>query len=168
MNKMTAAATATPGRKASNLLECQTGVIRLFGIADIGQRGLLSGWAFPEEGHTWNEGYDAALSISVSAAPAPCMLLIEGEPYVSRQQPVQDITIYANGHRGGFWRMSERTEFALLMPIEPEWWFARGNIWTLKLVFHLPNSIRPVDIGDGEDGREIGFCFRTFQISKAA
>jgi hypothetical protein len=160
-----AASDQVSGRTSRKLLECQPGVVRLFGIADIGQNGLVSGWAFPEEGHTWNEGYDAVLAVSAASPPGPCSVVVEGEPYVSRQQPVQDVTIYANGRRAGFWRLSERTEFDLQAPIEPEWWFERGDIWTLKLVFHLPNSVRPCDIGDGADGREIGFCFRTFQIS---
>src|SRR5450756_229677 len=112
MNNMATVSTDPAGRTDGDLLECQPGVIRLFGIADIGQRGLSGGWAFPEEGHTWNEGYDAALAISMPVPPLGCTLRIEGEPYVSRQQPVQDITIYANGHRGGFWRLSDRGEFA--------------------------------------------------------
>src|SRR5579863_935874 len=46
-------------------LDCEPGVIRLFGAADIGSRGMVSGWSAPEEGHAWNDGPEASYCISV-------------------------------------------------------------------------------------------------------
>ena len=46
-------------------------------------------------------------------------------------------------------------------PLEPEWWFTRGTRSVMRLLFYLPHSARPKDLNDGQDGREIGFCFRS-------
>jgi hypothetical protein len=142
-------------------LDCEPGVVRLFGAADIGIRGMLSGWSGPEEGHTWNDGIEAALALAVRAPPGPLLLLLTGEPYVNRARPTQELTLFGNGLRFGFWRLNQRTETTLAVPLEPEWWLRRGDYAVLRLAIYLPNSIRPRDIADGSDGREIGFCFRS-------
>ena len=147
-------------------LECEPGVMRLFGLSDIGTRGLISGYAHPEYGHNWNEGIDPTLVLAVEGKISAAMLTIEGEPFVSRLQPLQELTVYVNGHRAAFWRLSRRTDHSLRFAVEPEWWLPRNGWSVLKLVFHLPNSVRPVDVGEGEDGREMGFCFRSLLLEQ--
>jgi len=74
------------------------------------------------------------------------------------------MTVYVNGYRAGFWRLVERLEHTLRIGVEPEWWFRRTGRSVLKVVFHLPTSVRPVDIGDGVDSRHLGFCFRSLLL----
>ena len=57
--------------------------------------------------------------------------------------------------------MTGRTETVLTAALEPEWWFERNGHAAMTLMFHMPNSVRPKDLNDGQDGREIGFCFRS-------
>jgi hypothetical protein len=142
-------------------LECEAGVIRLFGAADIGMRGLLSGWSDPEEGHSWNDGPETVLAISVRPPLERFSLVVTGEPYVTRGRPLQDVTLYGNGHRLDFWRLANRSETPLTVILEPEWWFVRNRLANMTLRFHLPSSARPKELNDGQDGREIGFCFRS-------
>jgi hypothetical protein len=143
------------------ILDCEPGVIRLFGDADIGNQGMICGWSGPEEGHNWNDGLEAAYCISVRPPLGRYALILMGEPYITRARPIQEMTLFANGWRVAAWRMTARIETVLSVPLEPEWWFTRGNRFVMKLLFHLPHSVRPKDINDGQDGREIGFCFRS-------
>jgi hypothetical protein len=142
-------------------LDCEVGVTRLFGAADIGTRGMIAGWSSPEEGHVWNDGLEAVYLLSVRPPLARFGLIIVGEPYVTRARPVQELTTYANGCRIACWRLAARIETELNMALEPEWWFTRGTRAVMRLQFHLPNSARPKDLNDGQDGRELGFCFRS-------
>ena len=93
-------------------------------------------------------------------------LTIEGEPFVTRAQPLQPMTVYANGCRAAFSAPVQARHCALHIPVEPEWWFHRSGWSVFKVVFHLPNSVRPVDVGEGEDGREMGFCFRSLVLEQ--
>ena len=142
--------------RGAGALDCEPGVVRLFGIADIGTQGQLSGWGEPEDGHVWNDGQEATLLIAVPAPPPRLLLLLGGEPYVSRLRPAQEVTLFGNGLRIGFWRLSQRAGTTLSAPLEPEWWLRRGARAVMRLGLHLPNSARPLDIADGPDGRELG------------
>lgn len=149
-------------------LDCETGVVRLFGTADIGTQGQVAGWAEPEDGHLWNDGVEATLLLAVRAPPPRLLLLLGGEPYVTRVRPAQEVTLFGNGLRIGYWRMTQRAEITLAVPLEPEWWLARGSRALLRLGLHMPHSVRPKDIADGPDGRELGFCFRTLCLQPIA
>ncbi len=149
-------------------LHCEAGVVRLFGAADIGVTGLVSGWAEPEEGHTWNDGVEAALLLTTRRRPGAALLLLTGEPYVSRARPVQELTVFGNGFRLASWRMAHRTETMHTIRLEPEWWLDRVNHSVMHLAFCLPLSARPKDLADGPDGRELGFCFRSICLREIA
>ena len=146
-------------------LEYEPGVVRLFGAADIGVTGLKSGWSYPENGHTWNEGIDATLVLSLEDVEGVSHLVVEGQPYLSAQQPVQEITVFVNGFWAGFRRLTGLGAFSLDVEIQPEWWFRRGDRFLLNVVFHIPTSVRPVDLGEGTDSRTLGFCFRSLLLT---
>lgn len=153
--------TAPTLSRGRTILECEPGVVRLFGAADIGTRGQIDGWAEPEDGHVWNNGLEATLLIGVPARSPRLLLSIAGEPYVTRIRPAQEVTLFGNGLRIGFWRLSQRREVTLSVPLEPEWWLRRGRLALMQLGFHLPLSMRPRDAADGPDEREIGLCLRS-------
>lgn len=153
--------------RRDNALDCELGVVRLFGGADLGTQGMISGWAGPEAGHTWNDGVEAVLALSLRPPVGRTVLLIGGEPYVNRVRPMQELTVFGNGYRIGLWRMTARVETTLAILLEPEWWFVRGQRAAMRLSFCLPNSSRPKDLADGIDGRELGFCFRSLCLREA-
>jgi hypothetical protein len=149
-------------------LRVELGVIRLFGKGDIAGRGLLTGWATPEEGHNWNDGLDTSFLVEASLPTSPVTVAAEGVPYIFGDTNRQEITLFANGYRVGFWRLTERRQATLTAKIEPEQWFSRRGLGYLNLTWHLPGSARPSDLGDGADGRILGFAFRTFCLSEVS
>ena len=60
--------------RRESFLECEPGVIRLFGAADIGTAGMLMGWSQPEDGHNWNDGVEAVLAVRLEALLAAGVL----------------------------------------------------------------------------------------------
>jgi hypothetical protein len=151
-------------RLAGSALELEPDVLRLFGATDIGVQGMVSGWSGPEIGHSWNDGAEAVYAIATQAPVGRMLLSIVGEPYVTRVRPLQEITVYGNGYRIHSRRLLARVETVLDFVLESEWWFQRGRMCRMQLHFHLPNSVRPLDIADGPDGRELGFCFRSIGL----
>ncbi len=145
---------------------CEPGVTRLFGDGDLGRHGLLSGWAAPEEGHVWNDGPEAVLRLRTGRPRAPCTLTFEGEPFLGQGCARQDLVLYLNGFRIGFWRLTEPRTYRLAATIEPEQLFERDGAAVARCIWHLPHSVRPAVLGQGTDTRELGFCFRTLTITE--
>lgn len=150
-----------PALAGSRPTICEIGVTRLFGSADLGCSGMISGWASPEEGHNWNDGPEAEYALAVVAPAGALTLEIVGQPYLPRQLRFQEMTMYGNGFRLCFRRLTARGETCLSIPLLPQWWFVEQGMAHLRLAFHLPNSARPDSLGDGADARELGFAFRS-------
>lgn len=152
-----------PLRRLS-MLWLQPGETRHFGTEDIGHAGLVGGWAGAEPGHAWNDGFDATLRIATDRADQPMLLMLAAEPYVTRQNPNQDVTVYANGARAGFWRLTIREVAQMPIWIDPSWWTTQGSHAELRLVVFLPQSVSPRELGDGEDMRLLGLSFRSLTL----
>jgi len=144
----------------------ELGVPCYFGRKGLAQQHLLQGWASAEDTHHWNDGLDASLALSLATPPTQRLhLRVEGRPYLSARVPRQEITLYFNGARLGFWRF-DRLEGALMEAvIEPEHWFSRADAAYGLCVFHIPESRRPHDIGEAADDRQLGFCFQSFTLA---
>jgi hypothetical protein len=149
-------------------LSCAPDVTRVFGWADINESGLVRGWATPEDSHTWNNGTDAELDLAVQQVSGAMTMTITGHPFVKPKHPHQSITIYANGYRLGFWRLKTEEVAYLTVVVQPEHWFRRGGHFVLNVVFSMPDSIVPSELGIGLDMREIGFCFNSIKLSPAS
>jgi hypothetical protein len=143
----------------------QIGVTRLFGNFDLAGTGLISGWSDPEDPHVWNDGPEAVLQIVTEPVKRPVRLSIEGIPFIGGTCKFQDVSLYVNGMRAGFWRLRESKSYVLSSTIEPEQTFERNGKSSLICAWHLPSSVRPVDMGLGKDTRELGFCFRSATLS---
>jgi hypothetical protein len=143
----------------------EIGATRLFGNFDLAGAGLLSGWSSPEDPHIWNDGPEAVLQIVTEPVKRSLRLSIEGTPFIGGGCNLQEVTLYVNGMRAGFWRLRESKSYILSATIEPEQMFERNGHAILTCVWHLPRSARPVDMGLGKDTRELGFCFRSVTLS---
>jgi len=151
--------------KVVDVVPYEIGMSRFFGQTDIGRAGLLHGWSDPEEAHVWNDGPEAALRLITRKPRTPYRLTFEGEPFLSKGCPRQDMTLFVNGLRLGFWRLTEPRPHTLSVVIEPQQMFDRNGMTTLNLVWYLPTSVRPADVGLGSDYRELGVCFRMLTIT---
>jgi hypothetical protein len=148
-------------------MDWELGTTRLFGNYDIGTTGLISGWSSPEDPHVWNDGPEAVLQLSTIIVKHPLRLTFEGVPFIGGKCTFQDVALYMNGARLGFWRLREPRAQMLSAIIEPEQIFERRGKAMLTCIWHLPQSVRPVDVGAGKDTRELGFCFRSITVSSA-
>jgi hypothetical protein len=142
----------------------EPGIIRIFGKGDIARRGQISGWAEPEDGHTWNEGIETSVLLEAQQPTGPVTIAVEGMPYITGTAKKQDVTLYANGYRVGFWRLTSQEHLTITATIEPEQWFARDGKATLRLVWHLPDCVSPKELGEGIDGRRLAFAFCTITL----
>jgi hypothetical protein len=95
-----------------------------------------------------------------------CTIIVRGAPYCPRAASQQDVTLFGNGFRLGFWRLLATSSDTLSAVIEPEQWVRRGDSARLSCLWFLPNSARPVDLGEVDDQRQLGFCFRSVQIAE--
>jgi hypothetical protein len=145
----------------------ELGVTRYFGKGDIGSSGLKTGWAIPEEAHSWNDGVQAVMELSTEAAAEQYTIEFEGRPFVNELCPTQEIAMYCNGFLTGFWKLHEAKSYSLSAIIEPEQILSRDGGAFAKLIWVLPNSVKPADIKLNNDGRRLGFCFHALTIREA-
>lgn len=143
----------------------EIGTTRLFGNFDLGTSGLISGWSAPEDPHVWNDGPEAVMQIVTDPAHRTLRLTVEAIPFISGRVTSQDVTLYINGARIGFWRLRDSKPYLLSATIEPEQIFERDGKALLTCAFHIPNSAKPVDVGAGKDTRELGLCFRSITLA---
>jgi hypothetical protein len=154
-------------RKRSAGNDTELSLVQFFGIGSADALGLKEGWAWPEENHIWNDGYEATLNISLPAVPnAVYKLIFEARPHLAPGLERQDVTLYFNGHRVGFWRLEESGGVTLEADIEPEFWFKRQGVAVGKCTWHLPNSTKPSDIKETQDNRLLGLCFQSMMIAR--
>jgi len=130
-----------------------------------GNAGLRSGWSSPEDVHVWNDGYDAVLSLLIPKVSRPVKFTVEGEPFIIDESPIQEITIYANGYRIAFGKFSVRDQYSISATIYPFQILHSKDGGICEITFHLPNSVRPSEIVDSEDERQLGFCFRRLALA---
>jgi hypothetical protein len=150
----------------TDALPCEWDSLRMFGSGDIADEGLVRDWSQAEPSHLWNDGPEPSLRLLLNGKPRVATLQITGLPFIRPGQPLQELTLYINGFRLAFWRLTAAGLNTLSAAIEPEQMLIRGQSLLLSCVFHLPHSIRPMDLGEGSDRRALGFCFETLLISE--
>jgi hypothetical protein len=152
-----------PGQAPKSELEAvlDVGVSRVFGNGDIAGEGMISGWAFPEETHNWNDGVEATFRLAVKATGGAFELVVEGAPLIDKKYPKQEITLYVNGFRVGYWNLYDSRPQTLTASIEPEQIFWRGKLGYVKCVWHMPDSVRLSEVQDSTDTRQLAFCFHS-------
>jgi len=149
-------------------LNTDIGVVRCFGSGDVRDAGMIRGWAAPEDSHSWNDGPEAVLMLATARPDFSCALVVEGAPLIVPARKRQDVTLYVNGLRLGFWRLTEAKNTPLEVLVEPSHWLTRGDAAVLTLAWHLPDSLRLSTIEPADDDRELGFCFRTLALFAAS
>lgn len=141
------------------------GVMRIFGRHDISPSSLISGWGGIEDQHVWNNGIEAVHKILLPKPGRPITLSLECVPFISESCPEQKVTLFVNGIRQQFWRLTERRMHVLDATIDAAHVIDYGNHALLTCAWLLPNSVRPTEIGTGPDMREIALCFQAMTIS---
>jgi hypothetical protein len=149
---------------AYSILEIDS--INNFGVLDLEVNGLTAGWSAPEVGHTWNDGREAIFECGVKGLTGGCVVEFSGTPFLHGGVDHQEIYLYINGFRMGYWRLTESKDYALTVKLEAEQLFRRGEFSTMKCVWFFPGAVKPVDMGINADSRALAFCFRSITISR--
>jgi hypothetical protein len=151
--------------RAGNLPDFELGVTRFFGQGDLNDTYFERGWAVPEANHSWNDGIDASLTVSLKSRPAhACALRIRGTPYLTDDIRHQDVTLFMNGYRAAFWRLDSRQIHLLVADIPSEFWYERNGKGFAKFVWHIPGSVKPSESSSISDRRQLGFCFHEITL----
>jgi hypothetical protein len=139
-----------------------------FGRNGLADKYLLQNWAQPEESHHWNDGIEPSLALFLATPPATRLFFsVEIRPHLGAGLPRQDVTLYFNGLRLGFWRLERLDGFRLTAEIEPEHWLPReGGAWA-KCTWHLPYSTAPSALAKTQDHRLLGLCFQSLALTLA-
>jgi len=146
-------------------IAAETGTTLYFGRNGQAGKTLLEGWAHPEEHHHWNDGFEASLDVRLAIPPSAALqLTVEVRPHLGPGLTRQDVTLYFNGFRLGFWRLERLDGYTLSAEIEPEFWLKRDGIAWGKCTWHLPNSTMPSTLARTEDNRLLGLCFQSFGL----
>jgi hypothetical protein len=145
-------------------LVLEAGVKRSFGLRDVGAHGLISGWATPEDEHTWNDGPTADLAIGTKSVQSDYRLDIQGRPFLAPGCESQDVTLFANGLFVGYWQLREAKPYVLSATIDNSVFVKKSGLGVAKLTWLVPKSCRPSELRLGDDHREIGFCFQSITL----
>jgi hypothetical protein len=139
---------------------------RFFGRADLVADRMLFGWAAPEDNHNWNDGPEVGYVLKLTPPPSKtCRIRVEGVAFIEEKIPAQEITLYVNGVRLGWWRITTTKQVVLDAEIEPEQWITRGDVAIGNVRWHIPRSTSPREIGKGADERQLGFSFMSITVS---
>lgn len=144
----------------------QLGIVSYFGDKGPINDDLLSGWSAPEPEHNWNDGCETVLQTLVKDPGGPCIIEIQGEPFINDKCPRQDVILHLNGFRIGYWRLTKAMPCTLTARFEKEQLFQRDGEMLVKLAWSFPDSVSPIARDLSNDTRELAFCFRSVLISK--
>jgi len=125
-----------------------------FNLGESGQNYLVGGWSQPEPWGTWSDGKDAVIKLHVTN-PNANRLVLEVNPLVSSSHPHQRVEVRVNDSSSSTVTLSAISEqrFEVSIPPEVQEQLKYRTLITLQL--HLPDAVRPVDIGISNDKREL-------------
>ena len=153
--------------RSANSLKIEFGVTRYFGNIDIGDQGLVRGWAQPEAAHVWNDGHVAELAVGLTPKDIGLVrrVTFEGLPFVSERHTHQDVTLFANGLFAGFWRLPQSAEpVSLEALLPPHYWLPGPDESKIVFSFLTPDAVSPAELGAAADNRRLAFSLHSILI----
>lgn len=126
----------------------------IFNNYSSGETYLGAGWSSPETWGTWSESSSATVVLPLEANLAST-LLIEAKPWLSPSRQKQDVNLTINGIPVGKIMLNALSDNLVSIEI-PETVKQLGLHTILKLNFHFPDAVRPVDIGVSPERRKLG------------
>ena len=149
-----------------NFLPCQWGREIAFDADSITASGysFLSGFAVPENNHTWTDGSQAMVKLSVPRTHYDLLLTARVGAFV-RPGKQQEVKIYANGQPAGTWRFESPAETTRNLLI-PQRCLQNGG--RLVLRFEISDPVCPANFGSGSDIRNLGICFWRLNLATSS
>jgi hypothetical protein len=121
----------------------------------------LYGWCQPEPRHAWTEGTESGLMVPRPGVPGSFLVTLEIRPFLFGDRvTAQRLTVLANGGEVGDFTLKEPSTIECIIPPSqirkrPEW---------VSLTFRHPDAVRPADIADTPDRRQIALAFEVMRL----
>jgi hypothetical protein len=117
------------------------------------------GWAEPEEAHTWAVGQESRLVVPQPNVPGTYALTLEVRPHRWPDAPGQRLAVAVNDCEVGHFLVREAGELECLVA-----WSALMQRDPVSLVFRHPDAVRPREVGESADDRELALLFERLQL----
>lgn len=127
-----------------------------FGVGGGSERFKQAGWSGPEKEAAWTTADSAKLVLSIEPSDQPLNLRMRLAGFTNPPEvPFQPVEVLANGQKIAEWQVSEKADFAAVIPAAI---IKEGGDLTIEL--KIPKAVSPKSIGRGGDPRLLGvFCF---------
>jgi hypothetical protein len=131
----------------------------LFGKNGTCDQYLFDGWANPEEGYTWTDGYKSVLGIKTRENNSDLKLKIKASQYTSKQR----VNVTVNDHPVGNWIFDkpEGQEKSIIIPHDV---LKEGMQY---IAFGLPDAKSPQSLGLSDDSRILGLAVQSLVINSS-
>jgi Family of unknown function (DUF6311) len=133
-----------------------------FGESGDGLPYLTKGWSVPEPSRTWSDGTNVEIVLPVSSKAQS--VFIEANAFVTASHPIQRVVIRVN--EVVLLNVSLRGEGAHLLevPLPDAVQEQVSGEHLLRLTMHLPDAVRPVDVGINGDTRKLAIALRSITL----
>jgi hypothetical protein len=135
----------------------------LFGHHGAARQLTREGWALPEPGFQWTGSTFARIELPAPAGPGPHLLQLDFVPFTVPEQPAQEVAVTLGGKVIGQFAAAAPSVLGLPLPDD----LVSGQD-SLRLGLHVPDAIRPCDVGLGQDSRLLGLSFRAITLDRLA
>jgi hypothetical protein len=126
-----------------------------FGMLGNADKYKRKGWSYPHDDHELNNGKETSLVMQIDPPKGDIELTASFRPILHLPEvPRQRINVRVNGHEVGKWTISQpgQQSKSVLIPRK------LMSSDKLEIVFELPDSICPKDLGIGLDERTYGLA----------
>jgi hypothetical protein len=119
------------------------------------------GWASPEAGHTWTDGPESGLLLPAPSLAGSYVVTLLVRPFLFGDAVTgQRLTVLANGSEVGDFLVREQSSVECVVPLSlirkrPDW---------LAFTFRHPDAVRPADISDIPDRRQLALSFEAIRL----
>lgn len=132
-----------------------------FSINGEGGKYLRRGWSEQEASHIWSNAERAQLKFRLSDKVNHSLklkLYANGFPADGRDP--QNVNIYANGEKIGFWQVLNLAWYEITIP--------KNKIVneTLDITFEISNPTAPCEVSDSKDCRKLGIAVKELVIAR--
>jgi hypothetical protein len=132
-----------------------------FGEGGTARQSPGFGWASPEAGHTWTDGPESGLLLPAPSATGSYVVTLRVSPFLFGDAVTgQRLTVMANGGEVGDFLVREQSSVECVVPLSlirkrPDW---------LAFTFQHPDAVRPADISDIPDRRQLALSFEAIRL----
>lgn len=115
---------------------------------------LKYGWSTPEPWGTWSQSEKTQILLPLKFVPQT--VILEFRPFLSAQNPVQNMDITINGTPAGHYTLTEaKTNAEITIPIPDQLKSAIRESGKVLLELSLPNAASPKELGISDDTRKL-------------